>query len=47
MNPEYFSGVGTFNNFEHEIKINENVKPVVHARCKITLCLQKSDVGKR
>ena len=40
MYPEYFSGVGKFKDFEYQISIDKNVRPVVHAPCKIALSLQ-------
>ena len=40
MYQECFSGVGKFKDFEYHINIDKNVRPVVHAPCKIALLLQ-------
>ena len=40
MYPDCFSCVGKFKDFEYHIKINKNVKPVVHMPHKIALSLQ-------
>ena len=40
MYPECFGGVGMFNNFEYEIKVDPKVKPVVHAPRRVPIALQ-------
>ena len=39
MYPECFSGVGKFKDFQYYINIDKNVRPVLHASCKIALSL--------
>ena len=40
MYPECFTGIGKFSVYEYHINIDKNVKPVLHAPCKIDLSLQ-------
>ena len=40
MYPECFLEIGKFQDYEYHIDIDKNVKPAVHAPCKITLSLQ-------
>ena len=40
MNPECFGGVGMFKNFEYEMKVDPQVKPVFHAPRRVPIALQ-------
>ena len=35
--PEWFTGIGTFNNYKYLIELNKNAKPVVHPVMRIAL----------
>ena len=39
MYPECFGGVGTFKDFEYEMKVDPKVKPVVHAPRRVPIAL--------